>query len=406
MSEPILESRGTYVFLTYSTKNVGGAQLYVSAKSKYLVEKGWNVVIVYSQDGQILISDLNNYHTIYAPFIGLKSYSFFRLIRKRLTRKILRNIPQDCCLIESHASNFSSWGEILAEETKSKHIVFNIDEKPQLPEPMFEYYKFKYYRGELAGIVEDSIKRFFSGTDVELTKGSPMIKAYGASDCIFDVDYEFNYPESDITIGVVGRLEKEYACNTAPIIADYVMRHPGKTYSIFYVGGQPKGMDIIEKIKDSYKNIPNIHLFFTGYIFPIPLKLVCHFDLCISGAGAANALKRAGVKTITVDSRDLKGIGVVGVTTTQTLFSDEGKEDLGYWFDEVLNHPEKYRLNRQANEYSFEEHTRFIESSEKELTYNLSFLEKRVFRIFPKKIVTLFYFIANSLFGKATRTSL
>lgn len=384
----------TYVFFTYSIKNVGGSQLYVASKSEYLIKQGWKVIIIYSQDGELLIKKFLNYNTFYYPELACKAYHCASYLRNKITNK-LKTLINHCTIIESHASNLSSWAEIVSKQLNAKHIVFNIDEKPCIPPIMYDFYKFKYQRGELAGIVEDSVQRLFEPFDFALDKGSPMIKAYGASDCIFEVEYETPKYENGPVIGFVGRMEKEFICNTAQIMADFIKMHPSITFNVVYVGGQPKGTNFIEQIKRDYADIHNVRLYFTGYLFPIPLKLVESFDFCISGAGAANALTRKGIPTITVDARDLKAMGVLGVTTNQTLFSDTDKQPLEYWIKELMSNKKQYLPHTKENSLYYNLHEEFISKSDKEKAYNISYVDKISIKIICCRIYSIFNFLRS-----------
>lgn len=380
-----------YVFFARTIKNVGGAQLYIKAKAQWLIEQGWNVIIIYCQDGEPYIFDFQKYRSLYVADLCKAAYKYLSLKRKRIVRQIVEflKFQQGDIVFESHSLALASWAELIAQmKGNVRHIAFLLDERIHVPLQMLDYFRFKYARHELFGITEKSIELFFEGTQTELSYGSPKLSATGVTDCVSD-----NMPPFKLSmlrgtiIGVVGRLEKPYVKEYAKSLKRYFILHNNTCFTLIFVGGAPKGSEIPAQLETLFLNCPNVKLVITGYLFPIPRVLVRRFDICLAGAGAANAIKREGVATLVLDPRDLMPNGILGVTTQDSLFSDKEKKPIDWWLDEVLTHKERYSQPPTSLNYDFSPHMEIIKNGEGTCEYNYSFLHSSSMMFYIKQIV-------------------
>lgn len=367
-----------YIFFADTINRVGGAQLYMAAKSCFLTQQGWNVYICYHQDGNIFIKDLQNYSSLQCPYLFKPSYQFLKSKRNNVVNLICDFIPNaaNSLVIESHSRTLASWAELIAEKKgNAKHICYDLNECIKIPKPMFDFYKFKYKRHELFGIQPCSIELLFKGTGFELKYGSPCLQAYGASECVSDCESSINTTEfKGLIIGVVGRLEKAYVWESAKTVKDFVDLHSDQDVTLVFIGGSPKEVEIRSQIAELFKGIQNISIYYTGYLYPIPRSLVTSFNVCLASAGAASAISREGVVTISIDPRDLMANGVMGVTTTSSTFSEREKKSILWWLEQVYTHPEEYLVSKTEFIYDFSTHIDAINNSEKVFAYNTSFL--------------------------------
>lgn len=385
--------KGTYVFFTYTINNVGGAQLYVRAKCLHLLEQGWRVRIFFYQHGELLIKDFEQMQNFSMPELAMTANLYSSRKRRKIIINIVRNIgfENDDIVIESHASGLSTWAEIVSKQMCAKHIVYIIDEKPLLGEEIKHFFQFKYNRRELVGITPFSVEYLFKDVNFELTYGSPGLDAYGCNDCILDVEYDLSFLKDCKSIGLLGRLEKEYMKDKVDELVTFFNKHNDKLFNVVYIGGEERENAIKNEIVGKYKHVTNVNLIFAGHLFPIPLKLVKSFDFCVSGAGASIALARNGIPTVTVDPRDGFANGVLGVTTEKTIYSDEGKQTLTFWLEDLLVNSSFYAPHIAGNEYHYEKHFRFIDKSIQSKEYDLSFLRVKGLKMMMERIVcTLF----------------
>lgn len=384
-----------YVFFCLTIKSVGGAQLYIRKKTEYLQERGWGVKYVYPLDGVLHIKELNSIENIRIEEIHLKAQYYSYVNRRNIIDKISSFIggTYDKIIIESHSPSLTSWAELVSKNVGARHLVYNINEKVKCPNSYFDYYSFKCGRRELKGISKESIPYFFSDYTHSLDVEDTCLHAYGASDCIHDVSFNIPYTSDNYTIGVVGRLEKEFAKDTLDEIGVFLNKYKNKLFNIIYVGGELSGHnDIKERIQKYYReNHTNVNVFFTGYIFPIPVCLVKSFNVCISGAGASREVSRCNVPTITIDPRTMIPNGVLWVDTNATIYSDGrniNKESLSHYLEQVYNSPQKYRPDPPMKQGSFEEHLNILDKCPKDLEYHTKCFEQNTISYFLKRVST------------------
>lgn len=384
-----------YIFFTYSVKKIGGCQLYLRTKKDFLKRNGWNVIVFYCQNGECLINDLLE-DSYFIDELSKPSYLYFRFVKNKILNRIAACLPalkkEDTICIESHATYLSTWAEHMAKITKAKHFVYNVDEKPICPITMSDFYRFKLKRREFAGILPDSSFSFLkSGNICVSIENVPSIPAYGAGECIVDVEHNLSFNSDLYTIGLVGRLEKEYMRLTSSQIIDFLNKHNDNRFNLLYIGGEIGGSTIKDQIISNFKNIRNVNLIFTGFLFPIPKTLIEKLDVCISGAGAALAVAQEGITTITIDPRDLRANGVLGVTTTSVVFSNGNKLEISELLERVYNSPQEYYYIAPRNAHKFEEHLEFVNKSDQSKFYNTSFDNILSLRTLLVRIVLTFF---------------
>lgn len=282
----------TYIFFASTIDNVGGAQLYVLTKSKYLQENGWRVVVFYYLQGKRFLTDFDAFETHFMQELHLPAYYFPAFKRKKAIAKILAAIGNTVnsgeTIIESHSLSLATWAEVIASRIGCRHIAYNIDEKPKCTPEMLNYYKFKYNRRELFGIAEPSLLHFFKDIGFVMAYGSTFLTAYGASNCVQDIPYDLSlYKSADYTVGLFGRLEKPYMVETREEIRRFIETHKDKQFNVIYIGGASDNGATESKVKKSYIDVPNVNLYFTGYMAPVPLQLVKSLDVCVASAGAS-----------------------------------------------------------------------------------------------------------------------
>ncbi|UVO97682.1 hypothetical protein NXV86_22920 [Bacteroides sp. BFG-257] len=116
-----------YVFITYSVADVGGGQMYIKSKAEYLKSKGWDIFVYSTTAGNFLIDDFSQYESGVMKELLLPAYYYTLFKRKQLLKRMLRCCDicsYKQCVIESHSSSLSTWGELLAEQTRVKHLIF------------------------------------------------------------------------------------------------------------------------------------------------------------------------------------------------------------------------------------------------------------------------------------------
>jgi len=121
------------------------------------------------------------------------------------------------------------------------------------------------------------------------------------------------------------------------------------------------------------EDAPNISVIATGYLYPVPTKLLEQCDAFFTSAGSSWVCMRSGIPTITYDGNDNKPIGILGRTTQNTLFRGETEPpgDFSILMDQILVE-RKYK--KEAPNFSdglpdFSDHMKALEETASEKEY-------------------------------------
>lgn len=373
-----MKSNRLYVLIQFGIVGMGGGQMYIRNKKEYMQSEGWDVVVFSGVKGKIYINDLKNCKKTIIPAISSSALVYgSKYISKIISLMSEYSTGYAEVVIESGSLHSVFWGELLANKLRAKHIIFMLDERPDayIPQSYLPYYEFKLKRRELAGITYDTLPLIFK--DHRTLSAEENIRLSAASTNVVE-DYESKVinkiPDKGINVGVFGRLDKEYIMAATEAIFKVASRHPDKFFNAIYIGGA-NSKKRLKAIKNKLKR-RNVNVIFLGYLFPIPKKLFSKLSLCLSSSGSALVAYREGCFTITIDARDLKAIGVLNYTTSNTLYRDneEAKEidDVieNVLFGTITHSQIIERLSIDVNRDSLlAEHIQFMNSTEKEIAY-------------------------------------
>ena len=304
--------------------------------------------------------------------------------QERVQQKTINNIIRKYSLtkyeniiIESSTYNQATWGEAISKKIGAKHLVLLLSEHPVITDKnAFLFFEFKLKRKELCGITKNSLSILFDGW-----KDIPEDKNYClpcyCNNSVDDVEYDRckEIKKSDYMIGCLGRFDKPYFIPSLYDLRKYVNSYPEKSFTLILIG-HTKTAKIKKEIASIFKDAPNVSLFQTGELFPIPLKLLRMADVFISSAGSCRAIRLAGKNVISYDGRDLKPIGIFRKTTEHSLFRSPSEKpcDLKELLDDVLVN-KKYESDnpiadmKEINDIDFYTHRVFINNSEESKDY-------------------------------------
>ena len=325
-------------------KNVGGAQIYWYKKSEWLKSKGYNVVFFHytSETDEVLIEGMKQYTKYHDDRLEHAAYLYPRRIRESVLNKMLSEIDKDYddFIIESSTFVCSTWGELLAERLKGKHIAFYLMEELELPnDSFFDYIDFKYNRREVAGINDKVLKILYAKHGIQIkTEDSYKLDAYQGNP-LCDIPYPriCEIPKSNYTIGMLTRLGKGYVEEALSSIKTFAREYADKTFTILIIGDS-QSVETRQHIEHYFDELKNVKVFITGFLVPIPSSLIDLADLFINTAGAAYLTMAKKKMTITYDAMDLKPIGILGLTTnSHTLRGEnESPQDLQQIMKDIL----------------------------------------------------------------------
>lgn len=321
----------TYIFLTGGIEGINGVVIYLDNKIKYLIDKGYKVVIISPNAGEVYIKSLEKYF-FYRPYMKYYPSSY----RKKVINSYLCDLQTICdssnpqeMIIESHNYNLSCWGEILAKKFVCKHIHLLVTENPKIyTEDFYQFMKFKLDRYELFGMNEKTIPMLMNGrTNLEISE-----KYFMQTPCdntVQDVHSKFLDSldmNADYRVCTVSRLDKPYVLPMIDQLEEFCKKMNSRI-QIFFIGGAYH-QENIERIHERLKNNKYISYVITGFQYPVALKLLHSMDVAIGCAGSVLTTYRSGVPTIPLDVSDFKPVGIFGATTNNTHYKEAWKDEV------------------------------------------------------------------------------
>ncbi|WP_459201907.1 hypothetical protein [Methanococcus sp. CF] len=393
-----------YIILTRTIYNIGGAEIYLRNKKKFLEEKGYTVEICsYFDRGTLYIREFGEYQKNIIKELRLSPFVINKNRRNNIISKITTDIGEcDEVIIESLNPNVAMWGELIAQKINSKHIIYLVDEYfRKLSPSQTLFFQFKHKRRELAGIHKKSLELLF-GTSIAEEEQYVLNAACGNVVDEFENELIDGIDKYEINIGCISRLDKEYIPYVFDELVKFAKQYSNKNIQFIVVGDTVNKNNeyIKEDLKKKVAGINNLNVIMTGYLYPIPKRLFKIIDVAIGSAGCARITASENVLTIALDVSRCKPVGILGYNTENTIYCQENyKKDLSEILEDIvisniikkedLGLPEKFKLSNFMDKY--EEHFKFVFSSECKMdffvfeNYRLGNLEQ-----IQKLIVTVF----------------
>ena len=368
-----------YVIMNSSLSNMGGAQMYIRNKILYLREHGWDAIIIAGRAKNVVIPELREFQET-VPELLFCSYFFTAGVRKRtigLLKGLVSNNQYSDIYIESSSIEVSTWAEQVAEEVGARHLIYLLQEHNIVNNRLLQdFFVFKYNRRELAGISPKSLATMFAEFHPLNDSESYTLPAYCTNveaDVECDIVDRLDRTRYDYVIGAFSRMDKPYVLPAVNDFYRYASSCPEKRFLFLWIGDAPRDSRVPSKINNIFASLHNVDLLITGYLMPVPYKLLEFCDVFISSAGSSWPCMRSGVPTITYDANDFKPIGILGRTTNNSLFRDEGElpQNLSELLDSILIKKEYPKLQAQFSLSipDFTNHMDFLNKMEKGREY-------------------------------------
>lgn len=365
-----------YIFLTTAIRNVGGAQLYISAKINWLLSIGWDAEVFYFDKGEISIKNLARYDSNYTEELSIPFLASTKIVKKAVFKKIKLICKKcNCIIVESHTPELSLWGEYIANKVKAKHVSYFLSETFSKHIKRYSpFIKYKFDQNLLFGITDNSLSDFFGDNFF----GRRLIASGCSTNIVEDIidDTVSQISKADFNILSLGRLEKSYISNMVKSIIKFADNNLEKSINVFLVGDS-SDISTTNTVIYQLSGRDNIKCVFFGYKYPIPRIIFILSDVCIASAGSVRVASSEGVPTISIDTNDHESIGVFNYTTKNTLYRD-GEElttTVQLLNDILLNnkYPRKQRISKEYN-IDFTQHLKIIKDPFEYNYYKLSTL--------------------------------
>ena len=368
-----------YVFLIPSLSNMGGAQMYVRNKMNYLLAEGWVVTVVSAQAKNVIIPELKEFNYIF-PEVAYYKFLYSNKKQKRIVdniSKIINRNSGDIIVVESATLRMGTWGESIAKQVKAKHLLFLLQEKTTFNNrSLLDFLVFKHKRKELVGITKQSLTQLFKPYFQIRDEESYSLIAH-CNNVEADVDCEYLHQIDktcyDYIVGGVSRLDKAFVENAFDDFCQYAINKKTVKFLLLWIGDAPKNSRMPIVMSERIKNLLNVDIIITGYLYPVPTRLLEMCDALISSAGSSWVCMRSGVPTITYDGNDLRPIGVLGHTTQCSLFRQQNDNipDFNQLMNDILI---EKKIGRTPANYTqdlpdFKSHMDFLNQSSDESVY-------------------------------------
>jgi hypothetical protein len=205
-----IEVSNKYIFLNNTLSNIGGAQLYIKNKLKYLKCKSWDVYIFQSRNsGEILIDELKKEPHYVFEHLKYPPNHFTKHTRNKVIVEIISQINIDengIAVIESHNLSTAQWGELLAKELRCKNFIYLLGEGfNNTNKQLLDFFVFKHQRRELAGTSKESLGLLFSDYYKLLDNEEYFLKAVSAEEIVQDISVPIieSIERADIIVQIV-----------------------------------------------------------------------------------------------------------------------------------------------------------------------------------------------------------
>ena len=284
---------------------MGGGQVYTRNKCVVAKKLGYIPIVLHSNYKDIKIQELKKYNNNRVREIRFIPSFYSTKERERILNQLIDIVnPQDNdeFFIESNDAVYSLWGELLAKRLGCKNYSFLLEYFFSRQNDDIEYFKFKAKRHELAGIMRESLLALF-GNDYKLPDEENTVLSAFSTNSVEDIPIPFELDTSkyDVVVGNIGRITKPYVQWMSKDLCVFANEHKDKTILLLLVGGEP-GTSDETKIKETLKPCKNVDIFSTGFLFPIPQKLLGKIHVATATSGCIiTALK---VNLVTVGYRD------------------------------------------------------------------------------------------------------
>lgn len=355
-----------YIFFTATFLTVGGMQQYVRGKADSLKKMGWDIVVFSPQRciGTGVYSDLNSYICAGNMAFNYPVDYFNEQEREKIYETSIKTISlnpkqyEKIC-IESHYETVAFWAEYFAQKMGAKHSFCAINElfrgENKLYEKYMDFFKFKLSRHEISGRVKQLFEGYIDINDLPEYESWVIEK-----NPIEDVDSTVVdvIKKADYTIAIISRGEKEYIPGAFEAIRNFCIQYLNKEFQIVLVGDYFCRFELIGTL---FLSLPNVKIYSTGNLVPIPKKLYEKVDIVLANSATAMFSAYQGIPVMVLCHEYGLSNGILGYDCQfeESIYLKSGKPNkkISDLLEEVLIKKEyknkKPSIPEEVNEIDF-----------------------------------------------------
>ncbi len=371
-----------YVFFTADIYPVGGIQIYLSGKIKYLEQNDWKVYVFYNgfYKGKCVFPKLNEYKTNKMTCLSFLPSELFDGQVYRALELMKNKIEYSCndaVLVESHYDIASLWAELFTQKVNGTHACLCCNELFRGANKHYikylDFFKFKYDRYELAGISNESMKKLFDGKYDNISVDDNHVFVAASDDPVQEIENAIvnKIDKCHFNICYIGRAKKESFKYITIGVKNFCERYSESQCQYIVVGDTD---DSDRKwVESVFGKLTNVIITFTDTLSPVPKKLFSKIDITIAGSGCALMSAFEGVPTVVVDANDYMSNGLLGYDTKSFLFREKNGlcQPIEKTIEECLINKKyqgkSFELDRgPSNATFYEQHFKFFNNKERE----------------------------------------
>ena len=318
----------TYCIITPQVSNMGGAQLYCLRRVNYLLKNGYNVKLIVGNDENFILE--NEFKATSILKIDEITEPLF-IVSRQKTQQILSKIKEflrdEDVIFESHLPALAIWGELIAKELKSKHIIYFLIEVSIKDFRYFQikdYFIWKLKRNECYGVSNISLKLIF-GEYFDEKYNNYINIGFDINELTENTNPDFlkEIPPHDFIIGTVARLSKTYITELINSSIKLSLKYPDLRFLLIIAGNDPDA-SILSRLRKKYLTNNNFSILFPGYINPIGKDFFRYLDVFVGmGTASVNSIAQK-CATINIDPRTNLASGIFGVNNFNFAYDVSG----------------------------------------------------------------------------------
>lgn len=322
-----------YIFLGQSILGNGGGQIYLLNKKKFLESIGYDVSIYsYQIDGEVMFEDFSIYKPLIFPEFQF-GLSYFRKHQiQKIQKQVISHVDKaqyEEIVVESNWIGSAEWGELIASKLKAKHVIYLLSEHNCLG-TSFNFLHYKHSKKEISAISETVIREIFDGVsnfslnEYSVISAGVFSLSYPQKIACSELESILNNNNADYVISYFGRLEKLKIKYVAEI-QELAYKYNGYKF-LFIAMGFNDTVEINKYQSVATYTPKNLDIRFVKMQAVLPEQFFSVSDVIVASAGCAVISSINNKITISMEVNAEKPIGLLGITTKQSTFSENCSE--------------------------------------------------------------------------------
>lgn len=335
-----------YFIFSNNLAGIGGAQLYILRKVKWLEARGFKVVVFTGNKDPILFEEFNNFDLIeirelnFPPNI-LSKNNVGSIINEIINKSNLNYMCEEV-YVESHQTGPALWAELYANKINKKNIVYSLAPFSLKREIYHNFFVEKINRNEFLGCNKSFLKSNFKN---ENFNNNYINIPFDKSEIQILECKEESRNVFDLNILTISRVEKTYIKNSIMDLFRYVEENNEYkiNYDIYLDKTYGEKYEELVDIVNGHA-IENLKVNLKGPINPLNNCVFQNQDLFIGmGTSILNASSMK-LPSLVVDYRNNKYYGYFGEEHFEFGPSEYlAKNELSYYVTELIKN--KIQIN-------------------------------------------------------------